>query len=177
MKNYLITGIAGTGKSAVARELHKASYRILETDNVEGNRTIYRRRYDKRSGELSKFQRGDGWQELMHVMWHIDASELAKDLVGPDNDVQFVCGYANNWNEMKSHFDAIFLLVADAATIEDRLLNRKTGDWGRKHPEELKHALETARQYNEEMMKIGAIPIDAHQPLDSITKQIISRIS
>lgn len=175
MKNYLITGIAGTGKSAVGDMLAQKGYWIIEIDRVDGNKLIYRTRYDVRTNEPSTFKRGDGWQELQHVRWCINADVLRKELQAHQNETVFVCGYANNWDELAQDFDGIFLLEANSKTIQDRLLTRTTGDWGRKYPEELQHALETAREYNESIEKLGATVIDAEQSLDTIVAIIESR--
>lgn len=172
MKNYLITGIAGIGKSAVGEALKTKGYRILETDEIPGNKVIYRQRFDSRTGEESTFQRGNGWEELQYITWKVNPELLRPDLIGPEGETQFVCGYANNWDELKEDFDGIFLLEASQSTVEDRLLNRTTGDWGRKYPEELKHATETAQSYNNSVIQLGAIVLDAEKPIEDIVKQI-----
>lgn len=172
MKNYLITGIAGTGKSAIGDALAAKGYRVPETDSAPNNKVIYRYRVDPRTGNISTFQRGSGWEELRHVIWKVDPKILRPDLTGPDNEIQFVCGYANNWNDFRDDFDGIFLLSAPSSIIKDRLLNRTTGDWGRKHPEELKHAIETADDFNNSVKQLGAIIIDSEKPIDEIVKKI-----
>lgn len=176
MKHYLITGIAGTGKSAVGAELKRSGYAVLETDRVPENSTVYRRRYDKRTGSKSDYLRGSGWDELQHVEWRIDIDALRNELGGDGDEIRFVCGYANNWSDLKDVFEGIFLLEASSEVVKHRLLNRITGDWGRKHPEELRHVLETANSYNESIKKLGATVLDAEQPIDILAKKILHYI-
>ena len=175
MQNYLITGIAGTGKSTVGGALATRGYKILETDRVPDNSTNYRVQFDARTNEPSTYKRGDGWDELQHVRWNIKRDLLLREL-NKGAGLQFVCGYANNWDEFKEDFDGIFLLVASPSTTKDRLLHRTTGDWGKKHPEELKHALETAAEFNRSILGLGAVAIDAEQPIDSVVKNILETV-
>lgn len=176
MKNYLITGIAGTGKSAVGDALLAKGYRIVETDRVSGNKIVYRQRNDSRNNQPSTYQRGDGWAELQHVRWQIDPDKLRPDLQRSDSEIQFVCGYADNWADFRDDFDGIFLLEAGPSIIRERLLTRVTGDWGRKHPEELRHAVETAQEFNNSIKLLGATVIDAEKPVDDIVAQILHSI-
>ena len=175
MKNYLITGIAGTGKSAVGDALAAAGYDILETDRIPANKVRYRNRFDSRTGKPSEFERGAGWEELQHVQWKINDS-IIPELTRDDETIQFVCGYANNWDEYKDYFDGIFLMAASKSTIQERLLTRTTGDWGRKHPEELKHALETADDFNKSILELGATALDAELPVETSVQVIIHAI-
>lgn len=177
MSNYLITGIAGTGKSAVGETLARHGYDVIETDRVDSNQVVYRHRIDVRTQEPSEFQRGEGWDALRYVRWRVSADTLRNAIQDTNGRVRFVCGYANNWDELAGDFDAIFLLEAKPETIKDRLLNRVTGDWGKKYPEELKHALETATEYNESIRKLGAIAIDADKSLDYVVTTILNAIN
>lgn len=99
------------------------------------------------ASRLVLYAETDG-NELQHVDWRVDRNKLLRDLDGPDNEVQFVSGYANNWQDFSDDFDGIFLLEVSKSTNERQLLNRTVGDWGRKHPEDLRHALETASEFN-----------------------------
>lgn len=180
MKNYLITGTAGSGKSTICEALANRGYRVLEFDGAPSEKVIfrkeYRKKFDKRTGQPSSFARGNGWDELQYVDWRVDRDKLLPDLEGPDGDIQFVSGYANNWQDFRNDFDGIFLLEVSRSTTEKRLLNRTAGDWGRKHPEELRHTLETASEFNNLLKKHGAISINAEQPVEEIVNYILATI-
>lgn len=180
MRNYLITGIAGTGKSRVSNELAKKGYRVIEFDGFPEEGIVFRKyrdRFDRRTGERSTYERGSGWNELQHVQWKVDRDMVLTDLLGPHDAIQFIAGYADNWAEFKDDFDGIFLLRANSETIKERLLTRTSGDWGRRHPEEMKHALETAESFNSSVRGLGAISIDAERPVDEIVDAIIKAVN
>ena len=180
MKNYLITGTAGSGKSTVSEALADKGYRVLEFDGAPSERIIfrkeYRQRFDRRTNQPSGFVRGSGWGELQHVEWRVDRDRLLPDLEGPDSEIQFVSGYANNWQDFTDDFDGIFLLEVGQSIIEQRLLARTVGDWGRKHPEELQHAIETASAFSDSLKQLGAVAINAEMPVDEIAAHIIAAI-
>jgi adenylate kinase family enzyme len=180
MKNYLITGIAGTGKSTVGELLAEKGYRVMEFDGSPSDKILfrlpYRQRYDRRTDEVSQFVRGSGWEELQHVDWRVDRQKLLPELEGPDDQIQFVCAFANNWTEFKADFDGMFLLEVDSSTVEQRLLTRTSGDWGRKHPEELRHVIETAAHFNKSLEDLGAVIINAELSVDEVVTKILSSI-
>ncbi|MEO5948873.1 MAG: AAA family ATPase [Candidatus Saccharimonas sp.] len=179
--NYLITGIAGTGKTTVGECLASKGFSVIEFDgfpseNISLNLDL-RKHFDKRTGELSGFVRGSGWDELQHVEWKVDHEGLMTQLDREKAEINFVSGYADNWPEFKNDFNGIFLLTTSPSIIEQRLANRVNGDWGRIHPEELKHALDTAEEFNSSILELGAIAIDTNQSVDDIASQIISHAS
>ncbi len=176
MKNYLITGISGVGKSAVGEAIATGGYRVIEFDGTPGlgvEYMPYRSRYDVRTSQPSDFVRGDGWDALRYVEWHVDRERLLSELQEGNDRAQFVCAYANNWHEFRDDFDGIFLLEAPSSVIEARLLTRTSGDWGRKHPEELIHALETAVSFNQQLRQLGAACLDATEPVNVIVNKIL----
>ena len=179
MKNYLITGIAGTGKSTIGEVLVRKGYRVIEFDGFPSDGVILRKygtKFDRRTNQPSGYKRGDGWEELQYVNWRIDREQLLPDLQGPSGLVQFICGYADNWEEFRNDFDKIFLLEVDPATVAKRLLSRSSGDWGRKYPEGLKHATQKAKEFNNSLVRLGATSINADANVDEIVAIILKSI-
>lgn len=179
MRNYLITGIAGTGKSTVSEELAHRGYRVIEFDGQPSGNIVfrkYRQKFDKRTEQPAAYVRGSGWEELQHIVWKVDPALLRPDLKGPDDAIQFISGYADNWSEFKDDFAGIFLLETKPSVIEERLLTRTSGDWGRQHPEELKHAIDTAQSFNDSLRRLGASTLDAEMSITEIADQILSDI-
>jgi hypothetical protein len=113
---------------------------------------------------------------LQYVDWRVDRELLLPDLEGPENQIQFISGYANNWHDFKDDFDGIFLLEVGQSIIEQRLLNRTSGDWGRKYPEELQHAIETVADFNDSIKQLGATAMNAEAPVDEIVAGILTII-
>jgi uridine kinase len=176
-RNILITGIAGSGKSTVCEELAAMGYRVIEFDGSPSKNIIhrdYRKKFDRRTGRPALYERGSGWESLQHIDWKIDRDLLLSDLHNSSGDMQFFSGYANNWSDFANDFDLIILLETEPDVIKRRLLSRTTGDWGRRHPEEMRHALETVEDFNESVKKLGAITIAANQSVREVVTQILT---
>jgi hypothetical protein len=81
-------------------------------------------------------------------------------------ETAFVATLASNQQEYYSWFDAVFVLVADAATLRQRLLHRTGNDYG-KHPAELAATLNTHIARQAELLSAPhAVAIDATRPLE-----------
>ena len=87
MKRVLLTGMSGTGKSAVVRALVARGYKAIDTD--------------------------DGWCQLLpggRQLWREDAIQAL--LAADDADILFVAGCEENQVRFHPQFDAIILLTA-----------------------------------------------------------------
>ena len=101
MKRVLLTGMSGTGKSSVVRELVAHGYKAVDTD--------------------------DGWCELLpdgRQQWREDAIDKLLDT--EDADVLFVAGCEENQVGFHPRFDRIILLSAPIETVLERLATRTT---------------------------------------------------
>ena len=106
MKRVLLTGMSGTGKSSVVRELVAHGYKAVDTD--------------------------DGWCELLpdgRQQWREDA--IGKLLDTEDADVLFVAGCEENQVGFHPRFDQIILLSAPIETMLERLATRTTNPFGK----------------------------------------------
>ena len=106
MKRVLLTGMSGTGKSSVVRELVARGYKAVDTD--------------------------DGWCEPLpdgRQQWREDA---VRDLLDTeDTDVLFVAGCEENQVGFHPRFDQIILLSAPIETVLERLATRTTNPFGK----------------------------------------------
>ena len=106
MKRVLLTGMSGTGKSSVVRELVARGYKAVDTD--------------------------DGWCEPLpdgRQQWREDAIQGLLDT--EDADVLFVAGCEENQVAFHSRFDQIILLSAPIETVLERLSTRTTNPFGK----------------------------------------------
>ena len=106
VKRVLLTGMSGTGKSSVVRELAALGYKAVDTD--------------------------DGWCEPLpdgRQRWREDA--IAALLDTRDADVVFIAGCEENQVRFHSRFDMIILLSAPAQTMIERLAARTGNPYGK----------------------------------------------
>lgn len=124
MKRILLTGMSGTGKSTVVRELVRRGYRAIDTDDDGWSHWI-----DMRIGRPTSSP-GPGeyrWDDLDWV-WN---EERICELLGDDRgDVLILAGTAANQGEFYAYFDAIVLLSAPASVIAERLAQRTDNPYG-----------------------------------------------
>ena len=110
MRRVLITGMSGTGKSSVIRELARRGFRAVDTDT-------------------------DEWSE-----WTTDAegqpdwvwreAPLRELLAGGDRPL-FVCGCKSNQGAFYNQFDRVVLLSAPADVLLSRLRTRTDNPYGK----------------------------------------------
>ena len=107
----LITGLAGTGKSAVIAELSRQGYNAVDTSTAEWSE--WRRVRD--SGSSAEGPR-DEW------VWREDQ---VTDLLGSaGNSDLFLAGCCSNMAAFTGEFDHVVLLTADRQRMLDRLAAR-----------------------------------------------------
>lgn len=106
MKRVLLTGMSGTGKSSVIRQLAALGYKAVDTD--------------------------DSWCEPLpdgRQRWREDA--VAALLDAQDADFLFIAGCEENQVRFHSSFDVIILLSAPAKTMAERLAVRAGNPYGK----------------------------------------------
>jgi dephospho-CoA kinase len=166
-----ITGIPGTGKSTVRLELLRRGYEAY--GGAEDNIAAF---YDNETG-----QRLDGWVEAKdrtpewtatHT-WKI-ARQTIEELKDQAKDKPiFLCAVTHNdTDELWDLFDKTIALTIDEATLKHRLATRTNNDVG-KSPDELQSILLRQKVARERYEGIGAIVVDATQPVDRVVDEII----
>jgi broad-specificity NMP kinase len=107
----LITGLAGTGKSAVITELARQGHNAVDTSTEEWSEW-------RRVRETGSSEQGprDEW------VWR--ESRIADLLALASGDHLFIAGCCSNMTALASKFDQIVLLTADRQRMLDRLAPR-----------------------------------------------------
>jgi shikimate kinase len=161
MKRVFLTGMSGTGKSAVISELAARGYKAVDTDY-------------------------DGWSELVDVpansgesglggqqdsLWRED--RIARLLATEDADVLFISGGATNQVKFYEHFDHIVLLSAPTSVMTERLITRTNNPYG-KHPDELARVLDLKRTVEPMLRRVAHLEVDTNAPLDQVVEKILS---
>lgn len=159
MKRVLLTGLSGTGKSTVIKELAARGYKAVDTDD-HGLSEWVAVALDEPTG----LGPGRDW------VWREDRIQ---DLLSTDDaEVLFVSGCSPNQGKFYPQFDHIVLLTAPAAAIVARLATRTTNPYG-KHPDEVARVL-ALQQTVEPLLRGGAgLEVDTSAPLDQVVGTVL----
>jgi len=128
VKRVLLTGMSGTGKSTVLRELAARGYWAVDTDYGGLSELV-----TVPSDEQTGLDPGQDW------VWRED--RIQKLLSIEDAEVLFLSGSSPNQGKFYPQFDHIILLSAPAPVIVERLATRTTNPYGQR-PEEVARVLE-----------------------------------
>jgi shikimate kinase len=147
VKRVLVTGMSGTGKSSVVRELAARGFKAVDTD--------------------------DGWSEPVpggRQMWREDAIEAL--LATEDTDVLFVAGCEENQARFHARFDHIVLLSAPREILLERLAARTGNPYG-KEPEELGRVLDDLEDVEPLLRRVADHEIRTTIPLNQVVTAIL----
>jgi hypothetical protein len=168
-RNYLIEGISGAGKTAVATELQRRGYQAIHGDRELAYRG------DPETGLPVAPESGTPtavWVSEHHI-WDL---EKVKAYIGnQDEAVTFFCGGSRNSSKFIDLLDGVFLLEVDFDTMNRRIDERVAldpTDFGGK-PEE--RELITRLYATKENVPKNAIKIDATAPIARVVDDILSK--
>ena len=160
MKRVLITGMSGTGKSTVIKELAARGYKAVDADYNGLSELVSIPASSDRSGLGAE----QDW------IWRED--RIADLLSTEDAEVLFLSGTASNQVKFYGRFDHIVLLTAPASVMTERLVRRTNNPYG-KDPKELARAL-ALKQTVEPLLRRGAdVEIDTSVPVDDVVERLI----
>ncbi|MFI5287919.1 MAG: AAA family ATPase [Candidatus Dormiibacterota bacterium] len=157
MKRVLITGMSGSGKSSVIRELAALGYKAVDTD------------WDPRWEESShRSQHG-----ISESDWVWREDEIQALLDAEDAEVLFISACVPNQGKFYSQFDHIVLLSAPESVTVERLTGRINNAYG-KRPEELADVLRYKETVEPMLRKGATLEINASIPLLQVVEQILA---
>lgn len=160
LRNYLVDGVSGTGKTSVAEELERRGYAV-----VHGDRTLAYQG-DPVTGAPIGGRLSDAAAHRLWI-WPVDT---VRSLVADQHDaVTFFCGGARNYASFVDLFDGVFVLDVDTDTLNRRLDRRPADEFGRS-PEQ--RAIVLRLHATREDVPDGMI-IDATVPLQDVVDAIL----
>ncbi len=116
VRNYLVEGVSGTGKSSVFRELQRRGYLAIDGD------TELAYQGDPATGEPLAVAAHE------HHIWDVDRVRAL--IANQTEDMTFFCGGSRNFSKFVDLFDRVFVLQIDVDTLNRRLDDRPEGEWG-----------------------------------------------
>jgi thymidylate kinase len=156
VRNFLIEGVSGTGKTSVCRELQRRGYHAINGD------TELAYQGDPETGEPM-----DGSTHEHHI-WHV--AEVRALIADRDEAVTFFCGGSRNWPTFIDLFDGVFVLDVDVDTLNARLDQRPEEEWGgRPQEQELVLRLHRTKQ---DIPDTGTV-IDGTAPIEHVVDEIL----
>jgi shikimate kinase len=150
VKRVLLTGMSGTGKSSVTRELAARGFKAVDTD--------------------------DGWSEPLldgRQRWREDAIEAL--LATEDTDVLFVAGCEENQAQYHAQFDHIILLSTPLEILMERLAGRTTNPYG-KTPEEVSRIVNDVEAVEPLLRRVADHEVRTTIPLAEVVATILRLI-
>jgi hypothetical protein len=161
MRNYLIEGVSGTGKTSVCNELRRRGYHA-----IHGDREL------AYQGDPETGKPTDGRTHERHI-WHVDKVKAL--VANQDEAITFFCGGSRNFSKFIGLFDGVFVLEVDLDTLNRRLDERALAgphDWGGRRTE--REVIARLHQTKEDTPK--GIVIDATVGLAHVVDEILRRV-
>ncbi|GAA2976853.1 nucleoside kinase [Actinokineospora diospyrosa] len=163
MGAVLVTGCSGSGKTSVAAELTRRGLDAVDADNVLAA-------WLDRTGKPVWLPDDADPAWFSEHTWSWDLELLDELVDGPG--IRYVCGNADNVALAWPRFDRAYLLVIDETTMVTRLDNPgRDHDFGRASGQRT-WLRNWCPQYQQQVTALGAIPVDARQPLSAVVDAI-----
>lgn len=169
VRNYLIEGGSGTGKTTVAEELQRRGHHVIHGDRVLAYHG------DPETGQpLDMPSHGSVTDNVTwgyeHWIWPV--GEVKSLVADQRNPISFFCGHSRNFHQFIDLFDEVFVLDVDLATLNRRLSGRPDDEFGGKPAE---RELIARMRATKEDMPMGGVVIDAAAPLEHVVDEILSK--
>ncbi len=159
IRNYLIEGVSGAGKTTVAEELQRRGCHV-----VHGDREL------AYQGDPETGIPTDGLTHEHHI-WYVD--KVKAIVANKDEPVTFFCGGSRNFSKFIDLFDGVFVLDVDVDTLKTRLDARSQDEWGSTQSE--RELILRLHQTKEDIPK-DAFNIDSTAPLEKVVDEILRQI-
>ena len=159
MRNYLVEGVSGTGKTSVCKELRRRGFHAVNGD------TDLAYQGDPETGEPTD-EVPSHWRHI----WRVD--EVRALVADQEERFTFFCGGSRNFAKFVDLFDAVFVLTIDLDTLNQRLAERPEDEFGAQQAE---RDLIVRLHRTREDTPTNGILIDATAPLAHVVDEIVRR--
>jgi shikimate kinase len=159
VQRVLLTGMSGTGKSTLIRELAARGHKAIDTDSDEWSEWVVA---------------GDAGQagQCAEPDWLWREGRIQRLLSCEDGDVLFVSGCKSNQVKFYAQFDQIVLLTAPVPVLVERLATRTSNPYG-KQPDELARVLRHLQTIEPRLRAAASVEVDTSAPIDQVIETIL----
>ncbi len=169
MKKIFVTGIAGAGKSTLAKVLKERGFNTIDVDHIP-NLCAWT---NNKTGEKAFATNPDNAFIDEHE-YKCDMSAL-KSLMAEFQDDVFVFGSVGDNSDFIPLFDTLVLLQCKPETVRHRLQSRETNAFG-KEGEVQSRMLEWKKIFDDLMLKAGAVPISTETEIEVVADKVTELI-
>jgi hypothetical protein len=159
VRNFLVEGVSGTGKTSVCRELNRRGYHAINGDRELAYQG------DPETGEATDTALHQ------HHIW--DVGRVRALVADHQEPVTFFCGGSRNFSTFIGLFDEVFVLDIDLQTLQGRLDQRPHDEWGSKPSE--RNLIVRLHRTREDIPDSGVV-IDATRPLPEVVDEILRHV-
>lgn len=157
VRNFLVEGVSGTGKTSVCHELRRRGFEAVNGDTDLAH-------------VLSPGSPGTTAADL-HANHGWDVGRVRSLAADRSERLTFFCGGSRNFADFLDVFDAVFVLAVDRATLMARLDGRPSGEWG-STPEQRALVL---RLHDVGGDVPPGVTVDATAPLGVVVDELVRR--
>lgn len=166
-----VTGVSGTGKSALCTELVARGYDARDADYGVGGWFRIADGVEVPRPSVDGYRTPE-WYAVHQ--WGYSVERAARFASEVSDGIGFLCGSGANENEIWPLIDKAFYLDVDEANLRERLATRRWNDFG-KTEYELRNILEWHRNMAANARRFGIERLDASRPLAEIADGLLSR--
>ena len=169
LRNYLIEGVSGAGKTAVAEELQRRGHHVIHGDRELAYLG------DPETGEALEAPAPESVTDSVrwrHERWIWNVNKVKSVVADQSHAQSFFCGGSRNHHHFSHLFDEVFVLNVDADTLNLRLAARPEDEFGG-NPNE-RELIARLHATNEDIPK-NAMNIDATAPVTRVVDDILSK--
>jgi thymidylate kinase len=169
VRNYLIEGVSGAGKTTVATGLQRRGYQAIHGDRE----LVYRGDPETGLPVVPETDAPTALWRSEHQIW--DLEKVKAYIADRDEPVTFFCGGSRNFSKFINLLDGVFVLEVDPDTmnrrIDERVARDPTDFGGKPEERELIARLYATKQ---DVPNVG-VRIDATAPIAVVVDEILSR--
>lgn len=171
-KSIFVTGVAGSGKSSVSRELNRLGHKAYDIEELDGMFKMVRK---DTGGDFTDYNNAD-MEKVKNADWICDRNKLKELLREQSDGIVFYCGVASNNYEIISFFNQTILLKASAEVVRERLSNREGTDDMGNTAENRDWVLSWKDGWENKMVEQGAIIVEADGNSTEVAQKVIKAV-